>query len=108
MNYKGYAVRIEYSEEDDCFVGHIDGINDVVGFHGNSVAELEAAAKKAQRLSNQENVTLKEKMRLKNEAEKARAAFEKARNDRYKAFIGLGILGSGGELTHIAKKAGIL
>ena len=74
----------------------------------HSVAELESAAKQVQRLSNQENVTLKEKMRLKKEADKAMAAFEKARNDRYKAFIGLGILGSGGELTHIAKKTGIL
>ena len=43
MNYKGYAARIEYSDEDDCFVGHIAGINDVVGFHGDSVSELHAA-----------------------------------------------------------------
>ena len=31
MNYKGYPARIEYSEEDGCFVGHIVGINDIVG-----------------------------------------------------------------------------
>lgn len=43
MNYKGYAVRLEYSEEDSLFVGHIAGIRDVVGFHGSSVAELRAA-----------------------------------------------------------------
>lgn len=43
MTYKGYAARIEYSDEDECFVGHIAGIRDVVGFHGNSVAELRAA-----------------------------------------------------------------
>jgi predicted HicB family RNase H-like nuclease len=43
MQYKGYAARIEYSNEDDCFIGHIAGINDIVGFHGNSVAELHAA-----------------------------------------------------------------
>lgn len=43
MNYKGYAARIEYSEEDDCLVGHIAGINDVVGFHANSVPELHTA-----------------------------------------------------------------
>jgi predicted HicB family RNase H-like nuclease len=34
---------IEYSDEDGCFVGHVAGIRDVVGFHGESVAELRAA-----------------------------------------------------------------
>ena len=43
MNYKGYAARLEYSEEDGLFVGHIAGIRDVVSFHGSSVAELRAA-----------------------------------------------------------------
>lgn len=43
MTYQDYTARIEYSEEDDCFVGHIAGIRDVVSFHGESVAELRAA-----------------------------------------------------------------
>lgn len=43
MNYKGYAARIEYSDEDGCFVGHLAGIRDIVGFHGESVSELKAA-----------------------------------------------------------------
>jgi len=43
MTYQGYAARIEYSEEDQAFVGHIAGIRDVVGFHGESVQELRAA-----------------------------------------------------------------
>ena len=47
MTYKGYAARIDYSGEDDCFVGHIVGINDIVGFHGDTVAELHDAFKKA-------------------------------------------------------------
>jgi len=47
MKYKTYAARIEYSDEDDCFVGHIAGINDIVGFHGDSVSELHAAFKEA-------------------------------------------------------------
>lgn len=47
MTYKGYPARIEYSEDDGCFVGHIIGINDVVGFHGESVAELRAAFEEA-------------------------------------------------------------
>ncbi len=40
MTYKGYAARIEYSEEDGCFVGHLVGIRSIVGFDGKSVAEL--------------------------------------------------------------------
>ena len=40
MTYKGYAARIEFSSEDDCFIGHIAGIKDTVGFHAESVNEL--------------------------------------------------------------------
>ncbi|GAB3387159.1 type II toxin-antitoxin system HicB family antitoxin [Azotobacter armeniacus] len=47
MNYKGYAARLEFSEEDGLFVGHIAGIRDVVGFHGTSVGELRAAFSEA-------------------------------------------------------------
>jgi predicted HicB family RNase H-like nuclease len=47
MNYKSYAARIDYSEEDGVFVGHIAGIRDVVGFHGESVQELRAAFEEA-------------------------------------------------------------
>jgi predicted HicB family RNase H-like nuclease len=43
MTYRGYTARIDYSDADDCFVGHIAGIRDVIGFHGESVAELRAA-----------------------------------------------------------------
>lgn len=43
MIFKGYAARIEFSAEDDCFVGHIAGIRDVVGFHADSVSELKQA-----------------------------------------------------------------
>ena len=47
MTYRGYAARIEYSDEDQCFVGHIAGIHDIVGFHGESVAELRTAFEEA-------------------------------------------------------------
>ncbi len=47
MTYKNYAARIEYRDEDGCFVGHIAGINDIVGFHGESVTELHAAFNEA-------------------------------------------------------------
>ena len=38
--YKGYTARIDFSDEDDCFIGHIVGIKDVIGFHGETVREL--------------------------------------------------------------------
>jgi predicted HicB family RNase H-like nuclease len=47
MTYKGYAARIEYSDADNAFVGHIAGISDIVGFHGECVAELRAAFEEA-------------------------------------------------------------
>lgn len=43
MTYKGYSARIEFDEQDRIFVGHLAGIRDIVGFHGSSVNELEAA-----------------------------------------------------------------
>lgn len=43
IHYKGYAARVEYNDEDDCLVGHIAGINDVIGFHADSVSELHKA-----------------------------------------------------------------
>lgn len=47
MSYKGYAARIEYSDDDACFIGHIAGIRDIVGFHGESVLELRQAFEEA-------------------------------------------------------------
>lgn len=43
MIYKGYTARVEYSDEDELFIGRIAGIDDVIGFHGESVNELKAA-----------------------------------------------------------------
>ena len=43
MSYNGFAARVEFDAEDRIFVGHVAGIRDIVGFHGESVAELEAA-----------------------------------------------------------------
>jgi predicted HicB family RNase H-like nuclease len=47
MTYKGYAARIEYSDEDGCFIGHIAGIRDIIGFHAESVNELRLAFEEA-------------------------------------------------------------
>lgn len=43
MKHKGYHAKVEYDPDDHIFVGHIIGIRDVVGFHGESVQELETA-----------------------------------------------------------------
>ncbi|MBM3552389.1 MAG: type II toxin-antitoxin system HicB family antitoxin [Alphaproteobacteria bacterium] len=43
MSYKGYAARIDYSEEDEAFIGRVAGIRDIVTFHGASVDEIRAA-----------------------------------------------------------------
>lgn len=47
MNYKGYFAKVEFDPDDHIFVGHIIGIRDVVGFHGETVKELEAAFQEA-------------------------------------------------------------
>lgn len=43
MNYKGYSARVEYDDDDGIFFGRIAGINDVVGFHADTVDALRAA-----------------------------------------------------------------
>ena len=47
MRYKGYSARIEYSDEDGCFVGRVAGIRDLLTFHGESVDEVRQAFKEA-------------------------------------------------------------
>ena len=47
MGYNGFSARIGYSDEDSLFVGHIEGIKDVVGFHGQSINELRNAFEQA-------------------------------------------------------------
>jgi hypothetical protein len=43
MNHNGYIARIEFDEEDRIFTGRLMGVEDIVTFHGESVAELETA-----------------------------------------------------------------
>ncbi len=47
LTYRDYAARVEFSVEDDSFVGHIAGINDIVGFHDETVTELKTAFEEA-------------------------------------------------------------
>lgn len=43
MTYRGYSARIEYDDEDGIFFGRVAGINDVVGFHDETVEGLRGA-----------------------------------------------------------------
>lgn len=43
MTYQNYSAKVEYDPVDKIFVGHIVGIQDIVGFHGSTVEELESA-----------------------------------------------------------------
>ena len=40
MKYKGYTALIEYSSEDECFVGQVVGIRHTIIFDGTSVDEI--------------------------------------------------------------------
>ena len=42
MQYKGYTAAIEYSAEDECFVGQVIGIRHTIIFDGTSVEEIRA------------------------------------------------------------------
>lgn len=43
MAYKGYTASMTYDPDDKILVGRVLDIADIIGFHGESVAEFEAA-----------------------------------------------------------------
>ena len=43
MSYKGYAASMIFDPEDKIIVGRILDIDDIISFHGESVAEFEAS-----------------------------------------------------------------
>lgn len=47
IRHKGYAARVEFDGDDGLFVGRIAGIEDIVGFHADSVHDLVAAFEEA-------------------------------------------------------------
>lgn len=47
MSYKGYTAQIEFDGRDNIFVGRVLGLDSVVSFHGESVAELRQALEAA-------------------------------------------------------------
>ena len=40
MKYRGYTAKIEYDDRDSIFVGHVLGVRAIIGFHGETVAQL--------------------------------------------------------------------
>ena len=40
LAYKGYTAKIEFDPEDNIFHGRVLGVRDIIGFHGETVAEL--------------------------------------------------------------------
>lgn len=47
MNYKGYVGAVEFDADDRMFYGKVVGLNDVIGFEGSSVEELESSFHRA-------------------------------------------------------------
>ena len=43
MTYRGYTAEIIYSNEDECFVGDVVNIDDIICFHGDTDEELRVA-----------------------------------------------------------------
>jgi predicted HicB family RNase H-like nuclease len=47
LKYKDFIATVKYSEDDEAFIGRIEGINSVVSFEGQSVEELKSAFREA-------------------------------------------------------------
>ena len=47
LKYKDFIATVQYSEEDEAFIGHIEGITSMVSFEGQSVNELKRAFEEA-------------------------------------------------------------
>ncbi len=42
LSYKGFTARIEFDPDDNIFFGRVLGVQDIIGFHGETVTELTA------------------------------------------------------------------
>lgn len=47
LKYKDFISTVRYSEEDNAFIGRIEGIDSIVSFEGQSVEELKSAFRDA-------------------------------------------------------------
>ena len=45
--FGNFEATVDYSQEDDTFIGKIDGVKSIVSFEGNSVEELKKAFSEA-------------------------------------------------------------
>ena len=42
ITYKGYTASVGFDDRDNIFVGRVIGVRDIIGFHGETVAEMRA------------------------------------------------------------------
>jgi predicted HicB family RNase H-like nuclease len=47
LTYKGYTARIDFDDRDNSLVGKLLGIQDIICFHADNVADLHAAFEEA-------------------------------------------------------------
>ncbi len=47
MTYRGYQASMTFDSDDKIIVGRVLGIDDIIGFHGESVAQFEQAFREA-------------------------------------------------------------
>ncbi|MGC9206623.1 MULTISPECIES: type II toxin-antitoxin system HicB family antitoxin [Acidithiobacillus] len=47
LTYKGYTARIDFDDRDNSLVGRLLGIQDIIGFHAENVADLHTAFEEA-------------------------------------------------------------
>lgn len=46
LNYKGFTAKIEYSADDNVFIGRVLGVDDIISFHAENVKDLQNELKK--------------------------------------------------------------
>ena len=47
LKYKNYVASVQFSEEDEAFIGRVEGIDSVVSFEGQTVYQLRQAFEEA-------------------------------------------------------------
>ena len=40
LSYKGFTARVEFDPDDNIFFGRVLGVQDIIGFHGETVTKL--------------------------------------------------------------------
>ncbi len=47
ISYKGFTARVEFSADDNVFVGRLLGTKDIITFHGETVEELKTSMRES-------------------------------------------------------------